>query len=188
VRAHLDQDRRYEHVVRVARCADVLAQHHGVDAAKARVAGLLHDLARLYGGPRLLEECERRAIPVGSFERSHPVVLHAPLGAALASELFGIEDRDVLSAIAKHTLGAAEMSPLDCIVYLADSLEPKRDFPERDRLWRQALLDLRAATAATIENTIQNHHRKGRTSAPQTIAALEALRSKDQEGATPSLH
>jgi len=188
VRAHLDQTHRYEHVVRVARCADVLAQHHGADPAKARIAGLLHDLARLYTGPDLIEECERRGFAIAAFERDHPIVLHAPLGAALARERFGIEDQQILSAIEKHTLGAAEMSALDCIIYLADSLEPGRKFPERAQLWKIALVDLRAATIATIENTIHHYQRKDRTPAPQTLAALEALRNQEQQGVTPSLN
>ncbi len=181
MRAHIDQDHRYEHVVRVARCGDALAQRHGLDAAKARIAGLLHDLARLYPAQRLIEESQARGIPIGAFERAHPTVLHAPLGAALAKELFGVEDRQILSAIEKHTLGAADMSPLDCVVYLADSLEPHRTFPEREALWENALVDLRSATIATIENTIDHYRRKGRVPAPQTLAALESLRHQDLE-------
>ncbi|MBV9263266.1 MAG: HD domain-containing protein, partial [Candidatus Eremiobacteraeota bacterium] len=46
VRAALGQENRYAHSVRVARCAGLLAQRHGVDRGKARIAGLLHDLAR----------------------------------------------------------------------------------------------------------------------------------------------
>ena len=188
MRAHLDQDHRYEHSVRVARCAELLAQRHYLDAGKARVAGMLHDLARLYSGPRLLDECERREIPIGEFERHNPIVLHAPLGAALARDEFGIDDPDVLSAIAKHTLGDAEMSPLDCILYLADSLEPGRDFAEREDLWNLALSDLRAAMSMTILASIDYLHAHGREPAPQTLAALHAFQTIVKKGATPSLN
>ena len=187
VRAELDQDHRYAHVVRVARCCDLLAQRHGVDSAKARIAGLLHDLARLYAAPRLIEECERRSLAIDPFDRAHPIVLHAPLGAALARERFGISDPEILSAIAKHTLADPEMSPLDCIVYLADSLEPGREFPEREALWRLALLDLDMATAATIANSLEYLRAQGRVPAPRTLAALRALTSSTT-GALPSLN
>jgi len=175
VRAHIDQDHRYDHSVRVARCADLLAQRHRLDASKARLAGMLHDLARLYTGSDLLEECARRGIPIGAFEREHPIVLHAPLAAALAREEFGVGDAQVLSAIAKHTLADPVMSPLDCVVYLADSLEPARTFAERDALWDLALADLRAAMPATIAASIAYLHRQGRKPAPQTLAALRAF-------------
>ena len=175
MRAHLDQDHRYEHVVRVARSAELLAMHHGIDTRKARLAGMLHDLARLYSATRLLQECELRHMPIDAFEREHPIVLHAPLGAKLASEAFGVRDTEVLSAIEKHTLGDAEMSPLDCVVYLADALEPGRAFDARETLWQLALADLDTAMLATLENSLDYLRRKGLAAAPQTLAAVKAF-------------
>ena len=79
---------------------------------------MLHDLARLYPAQRLLDECERREMPIDAFERAHPIVLHARLGAEIARERFGIDDEAVLSPIRKHTTAAARMSRS----ILADSL------------------------------------------------------------------
>ena len=90
-------------------------------------------------------ECEARGLPIDAAERAHPMLLHARLGAAIAREQFGVDDAEVLSAIEKHTTGAGEMSPLDCVVYLADSLEPGRSFAERAALWELARNDLDAA-------------------------------------------
>ncbi len=171
VREHLSQDDRYAHSVRVARSAGTLARRHGVDVRQARLAGLLHDLARLYSAARLLDECEKRGLFIDEFERAHPVLLHARLGAALAREQFGIGDPDVLSAIEKHTTGAAEMSPLDCVVYLADSLEPARKFAERPVLWNIALLDLEEAMRETLALAIRHHERKGLAPSPPALAA-----------------
>ena len=171
VRAHLNQDHRYEHTVRVARCADVLAQRHGLDARKARLAGMLHDLARLYPAGRLVEECTRRAMPIDAFERANPIVLHARLGAALAREEFGMDDPEVLSAIEKHTTGAAEMSPLDCALYLADGLEPGRNFPERGTIWELATNDMDRAMREVILSSVRHLGKMGLRVAPQTIAA-----------------
>lgn len=162
-------------MVRVARCADVLAQRHGLDAGKARLAGMLHDLARLYSNDRLLSECELRAMPIGPFERANPLVLHAPLGARLAGEAFGVRDPAILSAIEKHTVAGPEMSPLDCVLYLADGLEPGRDFEARERLWRLAFDDLNGAMRETIANTLIYLQRKGLAAAPQTMAAARAF-------------
>ncbi|MBV8727774.1 MAG: bis(5'-nucleosyl)-tetraphosphatase (symmetrical) YqeK, partial [Candidatus Eremiobacteraeota bacterium] len=113
VRQHINQEHRYAHSLRVARFAERLAYRHGQSPRRARVAGMLHDLARLYSEDRLLEECARRSMTVDEYERKHPLVLHARVSAALASEMFGIEDPVILSAIRKHTLGDAEMSALD---------------------------------------------------------------------------
>ena len=165
VREQLDQQHRYAHSVRVARCADILAQRHGLDARKARVAGMLHDLARLYSAERLIAESEARGLPISVREREHPTLLHARLGAALARELFGVADPEILSAIEKHTLGADAMSPLDCAVYLADSLEPHRAFAERAELWDLALRDLQAATRETMRHAAEHHARKAAAAA-----------------------
>jgi predicted HD superfamily hydrolase involved in NAD metabolism len=165
VRDHIGQQHRYAHSVRVARCAEILAQRHGIDPRKARLAGMLHDLARLYSPARLISECEARGITISPQERAHPTLLHARLGAALARELFGITDPEVLSAIEKHTLGAEEMSPLDCAVYLADSLEPARAFAERRELWELAQRDLYGATRETIRRALEHHARKRKEAA-----------------------
>lgn len=160
VREHIGQEHRYAHSVRVARCADLLAMRHGVSPSKARVAGMLHDLARLYPADRLIAESQARGFAISAEQREHPTLLHARLGAALARERFRVEDAEVLSAIEKHTLGADEMSPLDCVVYLADSLEPHRSFAERAELWELALRDLRAATNETMRLSAVHHARK----------------------------
>ncbi|HEX8827985.1 MAG TPA: bis(5'-nucleosyl)-tetraphosphatase (symmetrical) YqeK [Xanthobacteraceae bacterium] len=188
VRKHLDQDHRYHHCVRVARSADILAQLHGADPAKARLAAMLHDLARLYSSSQLIEECERRAIPIADFERRNPIVLHAPLGAALARERFDVYDADVLSAIAKHTLGAAEMSLLDCILYLADSLEPGRDFASRQAIWELANRDLRAAMSAAIADSLVYLATQGREPAPQTLAMQRVFSTSVPRGVEQSLN
>jgi predicted HD superfamily hydrolase involved in NAD metabolism len=181
VRAQIGQDHRYEHTVRVARCAEILAQRHGIDTRRARLAGMLHDLARLYPADRLVEECERRGMPIDAFERAQPVVLHARLGAALAGEMFGIDDPEILSAIRKHTVGAAAMSPLDCALYLADGLEPGRRYPERGPLWQIALRDLDEAMRATIVFSCAHLTKKGLAIAPQTVAAAHAFGVSIQE-------
>jgi predicted HD superfamily hydrolase involved in NAD metabolism len=175
VRAEIGQQQRYEHSVRVARCADVLAQVHALDARRARLAGMLHDLARLYSGPRLVAECEARKLPIDDFERAYPLVLHAKLSAAIATERFGVGDPQVISAISKHTTGAAAMSPLDCVVYLADSLEPHRNFSERDALWWLAMHDLKSAMRETLAAAFLLLRAKGLPIAPQTLAAATAF-------------
>ncbi len=175
VREQIGQTDRYAHSVRVARCADALAQIHNVDAGKARLAGMLHDLARLYAPARLIDECEARGMPIRPFERAHPTLLHARLGAALARERFAITDSEVLSAIEKHTTAAGAMTPLDCVVYLADSLEPARRFPERAELCELARRDLRAAMRDTLLLTFAHHARKGAPPAPPTLDAARAF-------------
>ncbi|MDQ2908551.1 MAG: bis(5'-nucleosyl)-tetraphosphatase (symmetrical) YqeK [Candidatus Eremiobacteraeota bacterium] len=175
VRAELGQEHRYAHCVRVARLAGRLAQRHGEEPERARLAGLLHDLARLYDNERLLRECEARGFSIEPFERRYPIVLHARLSAELARERFGVEDSGILSAIRAHTLGAPHMSRLDAIVYLADGLEPGRAFAERRALEALAFSDWEAAMGAVLRASVAYLRGRNLEAAPATLAALASF-------------
>lgn len=152
-----------------------LARIHGADPVKARLAGMLHDLARLYSAERLLAESERRGVDIDEFSQNNPIVLHAPLSAKLAREEFGVNDPEILSAIAKHTLGSGEMGTLDCILYLADALEPGRDYAGRARTAALAERDLNAAMRATIASSLRYLSQRHLPLAPQTAAAMKTF-------------
>jgi len=141
---------------------------------------MLHDLARLYSGQRLIAECEARAMPIDAFERRNPVVLHARLGAELARERFGIADESTLDAIRRHTVAAPEMTRLDAIVYLADALEPGRDFAGREALESLAFRDLDSAMAALLRSTLTYLRERGLEAAPQTSAALATYEARER--------
>jgi predicted HD superfamily hydrolase involved in NAD metabolism len=180
VRVHLAQEHRFAHTLRVARTAELLAVAHGADPQRARTAGLFHDLARLYPMDRLVRECTERGMPIDDFEAANPIVLHARLGAELARDDFGVTDEAVLSAIRKHTVAGATMSDLDAILYLADGLEPGRDFADRARFLDLAFRDLDAAMIAVIERGLAYLRSRDLAAAPETLAALATYRSREK--------
>ena len=185
VRAHLNQDHRYAHSVRVARCAELLAQRHGLDtrasapgghAARSRAPVFCGAIARRMRHPRTdaestfeREESGRAARAAGGRDRARTVRRQGRRGA--------LGDR-------KHTLGDAEMSPLDCAVYLADALEPGRDYPERAGLWELACRDLDEAMRRTLAASLEHYARKGDDVAPQTAAAVRAFALSPKEAQT----
>ncbi|TAM91905.1 HD domain-containing protein [bacterium] len=174
VREEIGQEARYRHSIGVARTAERLAMAHGLEARRARIAGLLHDLARLWPKDRLLAEAHRRRLALDDFDMAHPVVIHAPLSAELARERFGVRDDGVLGAIRKHTLGEAHMNPLDVVIYLADALEPWRAYDGRAAILDTALRDLDAGMRAVLESTLRHHAARGLTPAPKTLACARA--------------
>ncbi|GAC1300996.1 MAG: bis(5'-nucleosyl)-tetraphosphatase (symmetrical) YqeK [Vulcanimicrobiaceae bacterium] len=180
VRAEIGGDHRYAHTLRVARLAGRLARRHGEDAGRARLAGMLHDLARLYSAARLVSFCEARGLEIDAFEAQNPIVLHARVGAALARERFGVTDPDVLAAIACHTVAAPAMSRLATIVYLADGLEPGRTFPDRARYAELACADLEGGMAALLGATVTYLQGRQLEVAPQTLAALATYESRQR--------
>jgi predicted HD superfamily hydrolase involved in NAD metabolism len=108
--------------------AGKLAALHGADVRAAEVAGLLHDNARDLSGGELLALCPRFGIAPCEAERLMPCLLHGPVGAGLAKERFGIADERVADAIRWHTTGKADMAPLAKIIFVADAIEPGRDY------------------------------------------------------------
>jgi nicotinate-nucleotide adenylyltransferase len=139
---------RYEHTLNVAALADALARRHGEDAAKARLAGLLHDAGRRFAPPVMAEYARKRRLKVPHRDLTaalEPMLLHAHISEDLARREFGISDEDVLSAIRKHTLGDPRMSRLDKIVYVADACSADRRHPGVAKTRELAFGDLDAA-------------------------------------------
>jgi HD superfamily phosphohydrolase YqeK len=68
-----------------------------------------------------------------------PVVLHAHTAAISIAELYPGIKQECIQAIDRHTSAAANMSDLDMIVYVADLIEPTRNFekPELTRMQNQ---------------------------------------------------
>jgi predicted HD superfamily hydrolase involved in NAD metabolism len=117
---------RLDHILRVEQMAVELAMHHHLNAEKAARAGLMHDLAKYFKPQRLLEMAKAEGLDIDPVLESNPHLLHADVSAIVARDTFGVEDEEVLQAIANHTLGRPGMSLLSCIVFLADSIEPGR--------------------------------------------------------------
>ncbi len=124
----------FQHSERTAAMAVELAGRFGVNVESAELAGLLHDYARDEERAGLVDLAESLGVPVMPIERDHPNLLHARVGAAMVRrDLPGLGEA-VLSAIEVHTVGAMPMSDLDKVVYLADMIEPSREFPGVDAL------------------------------------------------------
>jgi HD superfamily phosphohydrolase YqeK len=65
------------------------------------------------------------------------------------------------------------MSPLDEILYLADGLEPGRDFPGRAEILALAFDDLTAAMRAALAATLAYQRSRELIPAPQLLAAID---------------
>lgn len=161
--------RRFIHSQGVSAAAVDLAIRYSVDCDKARLAGILHDCAREIPTDSLIIEVTKRNIKVCQVERLEPVLLHAPLGAILAREKYGVYDTEILSAIETHTVGGPMMDDLAKIIYLADFIEPNRTFHGVDELRLIAQEDLDKAVLAAYDHTIAYIIKKGGLIHPATI-------------------
>ncbi len=152
---YLDED-RYEHTLGVMYMCAALAMAHGYDLNAAQTAGLLHDCAKCIPNKKKIKLCEQYHVELTDFEKEHPFLIHAKLGAYIAKTKYDIQDPDILSAITWHTTGRPDMSLLDKIVYIADYIEPLRDkAPDLETIRRIAFRDLDECMYVILRNTLE---------------------------------
>ena len=149
----LHDPRRVPHVIGCCQTAAQLARRWGADEALAARAGILHDVTKALTKTAQLLLCEKYGIMTNAFERQHYKLLHAKTAAAVAQHVFG-ESASVVDAIFWHTTGKARMSKLEKILYLADYMEPNRNFEGVETLRKLADEDLDAALLCGFEMTI----------------------------------
>jgi predicted HD superfamily hydrolase involved in NAD metabolism len=166
---------RFAHTLRVADTAADLARVHGLDEDRARLSALIHDAAREIGPGEFLRLAEEWDVPVGEPERQSPKLLHGPVAAELARRELGVEDEDILEAVRAHTTGKPGMGPLALALYVADKIEPARDYPSVDRLRRLAHEDLRQAATEALRRVMAYNAGRGRLVHPSSREMLEWL-------------
>ena len=147
--------KRYNHSIGVQQTAVDLAIRYNVPIKKAAIAGLVHDCAKDLDNKELLQLSLKFDILLDDVQRNSIKLLHGPVGAELAEEQFFITDMDILNSIRFHTTGRENMSPLEKIIFIADYIEPNRDFPGIDQLRSIALSNLDKATLMALEHTIE---------------------------------
>jgi len=160
---------RFQHSLGVAKAARDLASKYGLDPNLAYTTGLLHDYAKGISGQELLRIAEENGLIEDAIERKLPDLLHAPVGAFLLSKDLNLTDKVMLQAVRLHTMGALEMSELDKIIFLADMIEPGRDYPGLQRLQCLTERNLDQAMLYAMESTIRYCIDQGRLLHPRTI-------------------
>ena len=168
---------RLEHSLLTAREAITLAHKHGLNTQKARLCGLVHDCAKLRG-PALESYMKKLAFKPTKDERHNPYMIHARLGALAAEREYGITDPEILNAIKLHTLGSPDMTPFDEVIFLADKLEPSRDYRRIAHIRELAYEDLDAAVAAVIRNNIAYNRSRKMPVHPSTFETLNAIEQR----------
>ena len=167
--------KRIPHVLGTEQEAIRLAERYGADVEKARAAALLHDCTKKLDMPAQLALCEQYGIELDELEQKALKLLHSKTGAAIARDVFGVDD-DIYSAIWYHTTGHAHMTKLEKIIYLADYIEPSRDFPGVDTLRKVCYEDLDKGLLLGLEMTIEEMTAMGNPVHHATIEARDALK------------
>ena len=157
VKKFLDE-KRYEHVKRVTKCAVEMAKIYGVPVEKVEASAWLHDVAKFFNLSVMIDLTKGKYPEVADKMSQSTAVLHGFAGAEFVRqnyELFGIDDEEILDGIKYHTIGCENMNTLAKIVYLADAIEEKRSWEGVEKARELAKTDLDEAIKFEIEEKLK---------------------------------
>ena len=173
--------KRIPHVLGTEQEALRLAERYGVDKEQARVAALLHDCTKKLDTAEQLALCERYGVELDELERNALKLMHAKTGAAVAEHVFGAPPA-VVEAIRWHTTGKAGMTDLEKVIYLADYIEPNRDFPGVEELRQACYRSLNEGMVMGLSMTVEEMRQRGNPVHKNTLEALEELKGTITRG------
>ncbi len=173
-------EKRLKHSIGTAGEAVKLAKRFGADENKAYVAGLLHDVAKgkcKYGLGRLANEY---CIDPDEIESKNIELIHGRLGAAMIEKQLNIHDEEILSAIRWHTTGRKGMTLLDKIIYLADLIEPGRNFDGIDDIRRIAYENIDEAMREALKQVMGFVKSEGFALHPCSVEAYNDYKKEEE--------
>lgn len=165
---------RYTHTLRVIDTALELAEIHGLSLEQVEVACLLHDYAKCDSKDALSAAIKEYDLPNELFDYHHEV-WHGPVGAMRLKHELGITNEDIYHAVYFHTTGRTAMSQLELVVFIADYIEPARNFQGINEVRELAKLDLKLATHKALQNSMIFILAKSETIHPDTLYAYNDL-------------
>ena len=170
--------KRMPHVLGTEQEAIRLARQYGADVTKAQIAALLHDCTKKLNRDEQLALCAHYGIVPDPLERQTLKLLHAKTGAAVARDLFGVDD-DIYNAIYWHTTGKADMTVLEKVIYMADYVEPNRVFDGVDDLRDAVHTDLDMGLLMGLQDSIEEMTERGNPVHYRTVEAKEYLENRE---------
>jgi predicted HD superfamily hydrolase involved in NAD metabolism len=129
-------EKRYQHIEGVVAVAKKLALKAGCDVFAAEVAAWLHDACKEMKSDELVEKARLYYLALDPVLKQNGHLLHGPVSAEVAKRELGVANREILEAVAQHTLGAIDMSPLSKVIFLADCLEESRPSSYTQPIWQ----------------------------------------------------
>jgi nicotinate-nucleotide adenylyltransferase len=169
--------KRIPHIRGTEEEAVKLARRWGVDEDLARKAAILHDCTKYLNLDEQLKLCENYGILLDGLERQALKLLHSKTGAAIAREVYGMP-QEIFEAIYWHTTGKADMTRLQKVIYIADYMEPTRDFDGVEQLRQLVYQDLDRAVLLGLEMSIEEMESMGNPVHYRTTEARDWLKER----------
>ncbi|WP_319369979.1 bis(5'-nucleosyl)-tetraphosphatase (symmetrical) YqeK [uncultured Ilyobacter sp.] len=172
--------KRYEHVLGVEEVAIELAAKYGANLEKVRKAALLHDCSKQFTITKMRElcDCDETLKNYGHLGE----LIHGFAGSVYAKMKFGITDQEILDAIRYHTIGRRDMSLVEKITYLADAIEPNRDYADVEHIRHLAFKNIDMAILHETDRKIEYLIKREAVIHPNTVDMRNWLLSEVKKG------
>lgn len=167
-------ERRWIHTQGVMSTAIELAKRYGENPERAELAAIIHDVAKYWPVAEQAAYIKQYALDEQVLQYNKEL-WHAEVGASVAKEKYGVHDSEICDAIRYHTSGRANMTLIEKIVWLADYIEPNRDFPGVNEARALAETSLERAILFGLDQTIVFLIEKGKIVYPVTIEARNSI-------------
>ena len=167
---------RFEHSVRVAEMTARLCRHYGLDEIKGYLAGIGHDMCKELPSEEMKALALKDGAGLSEYEQKTVSLLHGRAAAVLMQEKFGIEDKDVIEAVANHVSAKLGICDLGKCLFLADKREPAR--PQSTDEYRANLfkLSLNGMFYSVLNENYEYLTGRGVEVSPDTLNMLEYYR------------
>ncbi len=161
---------RYIHSLGVTEMAEELATIYNVDVESARLAGLLHDIAKEMTEEESLKYVAENDISIDDIEKINVSILHGKIGADIAKKKYGVNEQ-IQKAIQYHTETNPNMDTLAKIIYVSDKIEKNRKPEKFDLEYERKLAkeDIDAAVLFIIDASIKKVIKKSKLLHPTIV-------------------
>ena len=174
--------KRFTHTLGVVEMSEKLAKKYNADIEKCKVAALLHDICKEMDMKYIKNICKNNFMSELSEEDlENNEILHGFAGSYYVKNELGIDDKEILSAIKYHTVGAKNMTLVEKIVYIADAIEYGRNYPSVVEIREETFKDLDRGILMEIEHKEKYLESIGKKSHPNTEELKKELLKKEED-------
>jgi nicotinate-nucleotide adenylyltransferase len=170
---------RFLHSRNTALLAHDLCLRFGINPKAGYLAGIAHDLCKQTDAKVLLKLAKEDGIPITALEKEKPNLLHGRAAAVLLKDHFCIHNKDVIDAVAFHTSGKENMSPLGKVIYIADKVEVSRNI---DPFLRKLCVtgDLDSILFAVLQKTISKLQSRELDLSEDTLRLFSKMKERER--------
>ena len=172
-------EKRYLHSIGTMKSAQELAKYYGLNAEKAGLAGLLHDIAKEMPDQEKIQYVKEHNIEMDRFEEKNIGLLHAKIAANIAKEKYHF-DKDIQQAIEYHTTGNPNMNLFDKIIFVADKIEETRSYPDLNYVRELAHKNINECVIYIIEFAVKKTIERGEEPHSNSILTINKLKEEEE--------